>query len=783
MIDGWGVFSQALWIIGLAVNLAVFSMANYQAHAEGVRLRQKLGEGGFQLFLSLGMALFCVGLFLTGQTWWEKALWGLLGILFLGQAIWVWRVRSLGSSRTTPRNEISPHLAPLAEKSERRSGGLRRWLGTVFLLTGLLILVGWLMVTGVQVFQHARSLRSHLRSLDKLVQGNISRLGPAQWKTAGTHLTGMRQDLEALEVQVGPLLPLGRFLGWVPTYGGDLAAAPDLLEMAIAVTTAGDQAFQALAPALDLLSGEASDAGAGGVMTERLFLILQTAQPEFQAAQQRLAAAQEVRARLDRDRLSPRVIVLLDRVDRYLPWFETAVQGAMLAPDLLGAERPRTYLILAQNNQELRATGGFISGVGEIRVREGRLESLRFSDSYAVDNLAVPHNLTPVDFQRTLWGLLWFFRDTNWDPDFPTSARRALEVYARDRGVRADGVIALDLTALQRLVKAVGPLQVEGIAEPVTGQNLLQVLRQQWGQSSAEERQEWREWWLHRKDFMGPIANALMDRVTTGQDLQPAALVPALIQILDEKHLLIYIDDPEAADLLRTRSWDGALVRLPASDALSVVDTNVGFNKVDVNIERTIHYRVDLTVPEKPQAQLTLTYRNKGRRPVEACVQEARYGRTYADMTERCYWDYVRVYVPAGSQLVSGPPPALPAGSLLARSGEAVPEPPISPTLESGNWEVWTTFFALEPLAERTWTFIYQLPLEVLDRGSDGLVRYRLQVLKQPGTGAVPLEVEIILPSGAQVMHASPEGLPIVSTDLKVDRAFELVFGEMEVNP
>ncbi len=775
MIDGWGVFSQALWIIGLAVNLAVISTANYQAQVERVRLRQKLGEAGFQLGINLGMVLFCVGLLLAGRSWWEKALWGLVGVSFLAQLLWVGRVRFLASSRAVLREEAS-QPEPSAETAKPRSGGPRRWLGMVFLVAGVLILLGWLVVTSVQVFQHTLSLRAHLQSLERVARGNISRLGPAEWKEAGGHLTGMRQDLEALDAQLGPFLPLGRFLGWVPTYGGDLAAAPDLLDLAVAMVSAGDRTFRALAPALDLLAGEESGTDAGAAITERLLSILETAQPELQAAQQELAMAQELRSRLDRNRLSPQVAGLLDRLDRYGPWFETAVQGASLAPGLLGAEEARTYLILAQNNQELRATGGFISGVGELRIRKGRLESLTFSDSYAVDNLAVPHDLTPVDFQRTLFGQLWFFRDTNWDPDFRTSARRALEVYARDRGVRADGVIALDLTALQRLVKAVGPLQVEGIAEPVTGQNLLQVLRQEWGRSSAEEGQEWREWWLHRKDFMGPIARALMERLTTGRGLQAAALIPALIQILEEKHLLIYMADPEVAELLRARNWDGALVAPPASDALLVVDTNVGFNKVDVNIERSIHYQVDLTTPENPRAQLVLTYQNQSRRVAEACIQEARYGRTYADMTERCYWDYVRVYVPAGSQLVSGPPPALPAGSLLARSGEAYPQPPISPTLQADDWEVWTVFFALEPLGQQTWTFVYDLPPDVLDYSPDGSVRYRLWVFKQPGTGAAPLEVELVLPANSKVVSASPKDLPVISTDLKVDRTFELLF-------
>jgi hypothetical protein len=152
-------------------------------------------------------------------------------------------------------------------------------------------------------------------------------------------------------------------------------------------------------------------------------------------------------------------------------------------------------------------------------------------------------------------------------------------------------------------------------------------------------------------------------------------------------------------------------------------------------------------------------------------------------MIERCYWDYVRVYVPAGSQLLAGPDLPLPAGSLLARSGEVVPQPPISPTLTAGDWEVWTGFFALEPLEQRTLTFDYQLPVGVLGDDVRGLVRYRLRVQKQPGTEAVPLQVEILLPPGAEVVEAMPADLPAASTDLRTDREFEITFRDTRRGP
>ena len=91
MIDWWFFFHNSLWLVGLAVALAAFSMASYQAREEKVRLRQKFSEPALQLPFNLGLALFCLGLLFGGQIWWEQALWGLLAVLFLGQVVRLWR--------------------------------------------------------------------------------------------------------------------------------------------------------------------------------------------------------------------------------------------------------------------------------------------------------------------------------------------------------------------------------------------------------------------------------------------------------------------------------------------------------------------------------------------------------------------------------------------------------------------------------------------------------------------------------------------------------------------
>lgn len=771
MIDWWGVFYNALWILGLALMLAVFSMATFRASQAGRRLGDELAAPALQVPLLAGLLLFCLGLLLAGRSWWERLLWGALALITAAvlarQAVLLAR-----AGREVPIEAASGSAVPADPPGP---GPTRRRAGCLLLAAGLLLVGGWAAVTAVQLYGHGRSLLGHVRALESLAAGDLSSLDVAVLAGAGEHLGGMRRDLEGIDARLGPLPQAGRLLVWVPGYGGDLAAAPDLLDLAVGVSAAGDRTFQALSPALDLLEGGADGSPALLSAGEKMLPLLVEARPALEQARSDLVAVEQARERIDAAALSPRVAGLVARLDDILPLFGAAVDGALLLPDLLGADGPRTYLVIAQNNQELRATGGFISGVGELRVAGGRLEGsaggqggLDFRDSYAVDNLAVPHEVAPEDFQHVLMGDLIFFRDANWDPDLPTSARRALDIYARDQGVEADGVVALDLSALRLLVDAAGPLTVAGVDEPVGGGNVMRVIQGQWSQPVGSDGEDW---WLHRKDFMGDVAAALIGRMREPQGVDPAALVAAVKRALDEKHLLVYLPASEAAALLRARNWDGGLPAPGlAGDFLMLVDSNAGFNKVDARIDRALHYQVDLAAAGPARAHLAVTYRHQGKKPVGDCVQEARYGDAYEDMLERCYWDYARLYVPGGSRLVQGQElPAGPAGSLAARSGAS---PSLAPALEAGNWATWTAFFSLAPGQEHTVAWRYELPAEAILPRPDGLLEYRLRAAKQPGTEAVPLRLEIRLPDGAELV----QGTLVVETDLREDREFAIVY-------
>jgi len=644
-----------------------------------------------------------------------------------------------------------------------------RWRHVILLVALLALAYGG--YKAYRVWALARSLQSRLNQLQVLADGG----GDLEPNDIGDSLRGARADLEALRGETALFMPATRYLGWLPGVGGDLQSASALLDVAIAVTEAGTMAFDGLEPLLTLLEDE-------NVEGEPLALVLQTlsdARPDLVAAQARLATALELRAEIDDDALSARTADLLARLDRYLPLIETALDGAQLLPDLLGGSGRRTYILLAQNDDELRATGGFISAVGALTLDDGEIGEITFEDSYALDDFRNPYPDSPAPYLRYLGIDQWVFRDANWSPDFPTSARQAVALYQISRDLAVDGVLAVDQQALQIAVAALAPLEVEGWTEAVTGDNVVSLIRLAWSPPEEASDAEFGEWWRERKSFVGDLVGAMRARVegAPGQ-VDWVALAKAVFQILDERHLQVWLADADspAVDLLAEQGWDGAL-RPAASDYLLVVDTNMGFNKANGLVQQSIDYQV--LIDADGTAEATLTVRHVNPSVGEAvCDHRPHYGADYEEMMNRCYWDYLRVYAPAGSQLQSATVHPVEADLLISgqpQSGEVEVLP------EEKGKAVFASFFVLPRGQETETRFVYQLPPTAVERHEQGW-RYRLLVQKQAGTRAVPLRVSLVLPPGARVEAVEPPAQGpepdwlVFDASLVTDQAFEVSF-------
>jgi hypothetical protein len=206
---------------------------------------------------------------------------------------------------------------------------------------------------------------------------------------------------------------------------------------------------------------------------------------------------------------------------------------------------------------------------------------------------------------------------------------------------------------------------------------------------------------------------------------------------LTEKHLQVYFNNPALQSQLTQRGLDGAQLNLTSGPGINdywmITEANVGFNKVNPGIERSASYTLaGGGAGSNLFASLTLTYTNHAgvREGTTAgeCVKVAKYDVSYTSMLNGCYWNYLRVYVPQGSQL---------------REVTGLPADSNSTTTIENNKTVFATQLVVPPGQSASVTFNYTLPYGVPDAA---LSTYQLLVQKQAGVRPFPVAIQVLLP-------------------------------------
>lgn len=393
---------------------------------------------------------------------------------------------------------------------------------------------------------------------------------------------------------------------------------------------------------------------------------------------------------------------------------------------LLGMDSPRRYLIVVQNNHELRATGGFISAFGYLVIEKGKIVDLNFVDSYELFSMQSEYPPAPAPMEQYMGIQLLVARDANWSPDLPTAAPEIARLYTQDSGREVDGIVTLDLNAVRHLVAGLGKLKIEGVKVAVTEATVESVLVRLWespANSTETAATSGLDWWLKRKDFVPLVAETAMARIQTG-DFDPPTLAAALLTALEDRSIQVWLNQPELQSLLAEQGWDGGLHPEADADFLAVVDSNVGYNKVNAAIQRQLDYQV--TWPDGPdagaQAVLALTYTHPVTPTESGCDPAPHYGESYADMVGRCYFDYIRVYAPAGSRLINV---------------EGIEPQHVTSAVGEQGTQQFGGYFVVAPSSTKTIRWTYQLPASLTPDNYDLLIQ------RQAGSGPLPIQVTV----------------------------------------
>jgi hypothetical protein len=563
-------------------------------------------------------------------------------------------------------------------------------------------------------------------TLAALVLGSVARLGSArnhllaarrQMSEAGTALIHRETDLAQARLAgaerdmrqadgAARAFPLG-LLRPIPVVGSPSRAVTD-------VTGAGRQAIAA-GRDLNQAAGDFPTSGQAGVDGHDLSGLrdaMGRSDSSIALARTRLSQA---RARLHgpKGALLPFVSSPAKGLDRELArtagQLQRAHRGLALAESLTAPGRKTRLLLLSQDSLELRATGGFIGSYGVIEI-DGPKISL--GEYHATEELPYPDPPVegPVRLQVTT-RRPWSLANAGWWPDFPTSAAKARELFRRQGGGEVDGVVAITEHVMSRLVGVLGPIQVPGYAQPVIEEGFDQRVVYEVELKKPRD--------VPRKKFLTLLSDQIFARLFS----LPAEKVPDVARALSDAagsgDLQAWFAEPDQQANLEGTAVAGSIPRTD-HDFLMLVDTNMTASKADAQLSRDATYSVHRDERGRLRAQLTVRFRNAGPKT----------------STNPYYTSYLRVYVPAGAQLVpSGDSPPFDEG--------------IAP---DGHYRVFSHDLVVEPLSESSLVFDYMLPDSVAPKGEYHLVwRRQAGTRRDSQTAVVGGEVVRFAGSGREV--------------------------------
>ncbi len=405
----------------------------------------------------------------------------------------------------------------------------------------------------------------------------------------------------------------------------------------------------------------------------------------------------------------------------------------------------RQYIVLFQNNYELRPTGGFISTFGVLRFKHGLYAGIEFYDVYGeIDDheyVEPPLVLATLLEDKNYQG--YSFRDANYNPDFPLAKEDLIRFYNLIYpDEKIDGVLAADFSFLESFVGLYEPLYVEGYE--LTERNLFETLSAI--VSDIDRRDE--KALANRKNITSPLVKQLLFKSIMPWRI--SKVIDLAEKAFEEKHLLATFQRKRLEKAFDKRAWNGALPKSGYGDFLAVNDANYGGMKSNRYITRDVKYELEVgenkDILGNPVITATVTIRLS-------------HEGIWNIPLSGAYTGYLRTILPVGSDIING-------SDIIEETESAL---------------IIGELVSLKPGEEATYSYSYELP-EYVWQGDE----YRLHLHKQPGTDADSYEVVVRVPQGMSLETEGMtvrENLAFYETDLRSDQNLSFSLVEDKTSP
>lgn len=610
-----------------------------------------------------------------------------------------------------------------------------------------------LLINGYAIYRQAKKLDSHIGLIVSGVSaGNIA--------DANSNLLLVKDDLMAIKSRAKKL---GLIL-YIPGIANTSSALDRMLSASINLT----DGYSDLLGVFSTLSPASNEGGLVAMLSTKdgraaMLSLIKNNQTAIASAQAKIAKAKTDMSEISQSDLSGIFKEKVAQANSILSLVAGQSDAIMplvnYLPDIAGLYGEKNYLVLFENNMELRPTGGFIGSYGLITVQNGEIKNITTDDIYNLDKLskdkmfvAAPWPMTAYNKQKYL-----FLRDANWSPDWPTSARLINTLWETERAnaglapVKLDGIIAITPDFIANFLDVTGPITADGIT--FTKKNFAMDLEQAVEFDYAQKGIPLSE----RKSIIGDLAGELISKIMKLGVKDILKLWNVAKEDIEGKQMIVWLADSKLQEFVAAENWAGEIVSAD-NDYLYVVDANLAALKTDSVMQRDVSYSIVANESGDLVGRVAIKYKHTAK-AVSALIS--------------AYRSYTRIYVPDGTWFTK----AYLEDSRGLQNLALGTDVNISSEF---NKKVAGVFFTVDPLSEKTLVMEYKLPDAVKKQIAGG--SYSLYIQKQPGTTGHGLNVDLkfdklitVWQSDAAPKQASGRNL-VWSQALDTDKEYKVKF-------
>jgi hypothetical protein len=274
----------------------------------------------------------------------------------------------------------------------------------------------------------------------------------------------------------------------------------------------------------------------------------------------------------------------------------------------ISQEKISKYIIFFANNMELRPGGGFLGSFGILEIGNYNIQDIKIYDIYDADGQLTVHLDPPKPIAEYLNIPHWFFRDSNFSPDFFTNYQKALFFLEKEMKMTDfSGGILLTTTAVENILYAFNDLYLPDFKEHVNAKNFY--LKTQF-----YVEKNFFPGSTQKKTFLSSIVRQVKNNIDTA-DIKN--LFFQIKKSFDEKQIVVFFEDQNFQSLFDSNFWAGRVIDPKCTisdecvtDFIFPYDANLGANKANFFINKFINLKIKIDSQGQISHLLSLQYKN-----------------------------------------------------------------------------------------------------------------------------------------------------------------------------